>query len=312
MYIRRVNRSFAKNDHMKFKQISMAVTALLVLFSCGQKPQYANQAERLLAELKDPASEYVFVMAHRADWRNWPENSLEAIESAIEMGCDILELDVAMTRDSQLVLSHDATLDRMTNGHGKISDYTLEELKQLKLRHPHGVITENLRIATLKEALKLCEGRALIQIDHGWDLYDEVLRDAEEVGLKDLIIMKGRTFVDRKELMYAPQLSVPAQQGYTLFNQYKEAGIVPPCYEIVFNELTPEVEQFAKEIVASGSRVWVGTMWKAADGGYDDDRAALSGDPDKIYGRLLDMGCSILMTDRPAQVIASLERLGRR
>ena len=47
-------------------------------------------------------------------------------------------------------------------------------------------------------------------------------------------------------------------------------------------------------------------------GGYDDDRAALSCDPDKIYGRLLDMGCSILMTDRPAQVIASLERLGRR
>ena len=82
MYIRRVNRSFAKNDHMKFKQISMAVTALVVLFSCGQKPQYANRAERLLAELKDPASEYVFVMAHRADWRNWPENSLEAIESA--------------------------------------------------------------------------------------------------------------------------------------------------------------------------------------------------------------------------------------
>lgn len=256
-------------------------------------------------------SEYVFVMAHRADWRNWPENSLEAIESAIKMGCDILELDVALTRDSQLVLSHDLTLDRMTNGHGRISDYTLAELKELRLRQPHGVVTENLRIATLKEALKLCEGRALIQVDHGWDLYDEVLRDAREVGLESLIIIKGRTFVDRKELMYAPQLSVPKEQGYKLFGQYKESGIVPTCYEIVFTEQSPEVEAFAKEIVASGSRVWVGTMWKAADGGLDDDRAALSGNPDEIYGNLIEMGCSVIMTDRPAQVIESLHRMGR-
>ena len=144
------------------KNLSIFVfAAALVVTSCAVKPHYANRAERLLAELKDPTSEYVFVMAHRADWRNWPENSLEAIESAIQMGCDILELDVAMTRDSQLVLSHDLTLDRMTNGHGRISDYTLAELKELRLRQPHGVVTENLRIATLKEALKLCEGRAL-------------------------------------------------------------------------------------------------------------------------------------------------------
>ena len=284
---------------------------VLLALSCSKSPEYASRADRLIAELKDPKSDYVMVMAHRADWRNWPENSLEAIESAINMGCDILELDVAMTRDSQLVLSHDNTLDRMTNGHGKIIDHTLAQIKELKMRHPHGVITENVRVATLKEALKVCEGRALIQIDHGWDLYDEVLRDAREVGLEHLIIMKGRTFVDRKEMMYAPQLSVPAEQGYDLFGKYKSAGIVPPCYEIVFKELTPEVEIFAKDIVDSGSRVWVGTMWKSADGGLDDDRAALSGDPDSIYGKLVDMGCSVIMTDRPAQVIQSLHRMGR-
>lgn len=289
----------------------LAIVSLLVVSSCSHGPRYADRAQRLLAELNNPKSDYVMVMAHRADWRNWPENSLEAIESAINMGCDILELDVALTRDSQLVLSHDYTLDRMTTGHGPISDYTLAELKQLLLRHPHGVVTENLHLATLQEALKLCKGRALIQIDHGWDLYDEVLKAAEEVDAKEIIIMKGRTFVDRKELLYGPQLSVPKEQGYTLFGQYKEAGIVPPCYEIVFHVLTPEVEQFAKDIVESGSRVWVGSMWKEADGGLDDDRAALSGNPDEIYGKLVDMGCSIIMTDRPAQVIESLHRMGR-
>ncbi|MBR4755613.1 MAG: glycerophosphodiester phosphodiesterase family protein [Bacteroidales bacterium] len=291
--------------------LGLAIVSSIAISGCSHAPRYTDRAQRLLAELNNPKSDYVMVMAHRADWRNWPENSLEAIESAIDMGCDILELDVALTRDSQLVLIHDNTLDRMTTGHGPVSDYTLAELKELRLRQPHGVVTENLRMATLKEALELCKGRALIQIDHGWDLYDEVLRDAEEVDAKEIIIMKGRTFVDRKELMYAPQLSVPKEQGYTLFGRYKEAGIVPPCYEIVFHVLTPEVEQFAKDIVESGSRVWVGSMWKDADGGLDDDRAALSGNPDEIYGKLVDMGCSIIMTDRPAQVIESLHRLGR-
>ena len=291
--------------------IGLAVAMIFILSSWNHTVHYPDRAHRLLAELKNPQSDYVMVMAHRADWRNWPENSLEAIESAIKMGCDIMELDVALTKDSQLVLIHDNTLDRMTNGHGPVSDYTLSELKTLRLRQPHGVITENIRMATLKEALKVCKGKALIQIDHGWDLYNEVLRDAEEVGLKELIIMKGRNFVDRKELLYAPQLSVPSEQSYTLFGQYKKAGIVPPCYEIVFNELTPKVEQFAKDIIASGSRVWVGSMWKSADGGLDDDRAALSNNPDSIYGKLVDMGCSIIMTDRPAQVIESLHRMGR-
>lgn len=191
---------------MNKRIIILLLTApVLLALSCSKSPEYASRADRLIAELKNPKSDYVMVMAHRADWRNWPENSLEAIESAINMGCDILELDVAMTRDSQLVLSHDNTLDRMTNGHGKIIDHTLAQIK----------------------------------------------------------------------------------------------------------ELTPEVEKFAKDIVDSGSRVWVGTMWKSADGGLDDDRAALSGDPDSIYGKLVDMGCSVIMTDRPAQVIQSLHRLGR-
>ena len=292
-------------------KVAALISAVILSGGCGRTAHYATRADRLLAELNDPTSGYVMVMAHRADWREWPENSLEAIKAAIAMGCDIVELDVALTKDGNLVLSHDATLDRMTNGHGKISDFTLEELKGLRLRHGNGVVTEDLRIATLAEALEVCRGKILIQIDHGWDLYDEVLAVAGKAGLEDHIIMKGRTFVDRKEMKYAPQLSVPDEQAYSLFGQYRDAGVTPPCYEIVFTELTPEVEKFARDIVESGSRVWVGSMWKSADGGLDDDRAARSGDPDAIYGKLVDMGCSIIMTDRPRQVIESLHRLGR-
>ena len=86
--------------------------AAMVIASCAQQSQYANRAEKILAEINDPNSDYVVVISHRGDWRNWPENSIPAIESIIKMGVDMMELDVKMTKDSVLVLMHDKTIDR--------------------------------------------------------------------------------------------------------------------------------------------------------------------------------------------------------
>ena len=62
--------------------------AALMAVSCAPKEQYANRAEKILAEINDPNSEYVVVISHRGDWRNYPENSIPAIESMIRMGVD--------------------------------------------------------------------------------------------------------------------------------------------------------------------------------------------------------------------------------
>ena len=106
----------------------------VALAACTNEPQYANRAEKILAEMNDPASDYVIVASHRGDWRNYPENSIPAIESVIRMGVDILEIDLKMTKDSVLVLSHDKTIDRMLNGKGLVSDFTLDSLKTFKLK----------------------------------------------------------------------------------------------------------------------------------------------------------------------------------
>lgn len=63
--------------------------------------------------------DYVFVTAHRGDWIFAPENSLKALENAITLGVDIMETDVWLTKDDQLVIMHDKTLDRTTNGTGR-------------------------------------------------------------------------------------------------------------------------------------------------------------------------------------------------
>ena len=69
----------------------------------------------------------MLVAAHRGDWRNYPENSLMAFQSAIDMGVDIIEVDLNISKDGVVVIMHDQTLDRTTNAKGKPSDYTFEE-----------------------------------------------------------------------------------------------------------------------------------------------------------------------------------------
>ena len=77
-----------------------------------------------MRNLHDKNSQYVFVIAHRGDWRNAPENSIQCIENAIAMGADMVELDIQQTKDNNFICMHDATLDRTSTGKGAIKHYT--------------------------------------------------------------------------------------------------------------------------------------------------------------------------------------------
>jgi len=81
----------------------------------------------------------VLSVAHRGAWRYGPENSLLAIAAAIELGVDVVEVDVALTKDKVLVLSHDETVNRCVSGvTGKVSDYTWEELSGMSVEPSQG------------------------------------------------------------------------------------------------------------------------------------------------------------------------------
>ena len=92
----------------------------------------------VLAIWTEPVSDHPFftkkgveVIAHRGGWRLWPENTLYAFQHAVDLGVDMLELDIHSTKDGHLVILHDADVDRTTNGAGRVNDFTLAELKQL-------------------------------------------------------------------------------------------------------------------------------------------------------------------------------------
>lgn len=94
------------------------------------------------------------VAGHRGYSSAYPENTLLAFQEAFQLGVDMVEFDLQLSKDGAVIVMHDQTLDRTTNGHGRLSDYSLAELKQLDAGSWFGSAFEGLKIPTLKE---LCE-----------------------------------------------------------------------------------------------------------------------------------------------------------
>ena len=95
------------------------------------------------------------VVAHRGCRSLYPENTLEGFRKAIKLGVDAIEFDVHPTRDGKLVITHDNTLERCSNGTGMVHDHTLEELKALDFGSWKGEQFRGTQIPTLEEALNL-------------------------------------------------------------------------------------------------------------------------------------------------------------
>ena len=258
---------------------------MLVCSCVEQQPQYANRTEKILAEINDPNSDYVVVISHRGDWRNYPENSIPAIESVIRMGVDMMELDVKMTKDSVLVLMHDQTINRMTNGKGLVKDFTYDSLMTFKLRRAHNVTTDSLRIPTLREALLCCKDRILVNVDHAYPYYKEIVELTEELGVTGQVLMKGKSNIDKvnedmskheNNLLYMPIIDINTPKGQALFAEYQERGVVPMAYEVCWQYPGEDIDNCAAKILETGSKLWVNTLWPTLCGGSGKAFAACS------------------------------------
>jgi glycerophosphoryl diester phosphodiesterase len=105
------------------------------------------------------------ISGHRGGMtKGCPENSIETFENTLRHTPAFFEVDPRLTRDSVIVLLHDATLDRTTNGKGKLSDYTWEEVKKLRLKDKEGNLT-SFRIPTLEEAIRWSKGKTVLNLD---------------------------------------------------------------------------------------------------------------------------------------------------
>jgi len=150
----------------------------------------------------------VVVIAHRGFSGAAPENTLAAFSKAIETGCDMIEMDVQLSRDGEVVVIHDDTLDRTTNGKGKVSQHTLQDLKTFDAGLWFSPQFTEERIPALKEVLKLTCGKIPLAIelkkgDLGqytiFDLADRALAEVEKAGCLDQVVFSSfdRTALER-------------------------------------------------------------------------------------------------------------------
>lgn len=157
---------------MKHKQFNFLFPALILLLfnQCVQSREKSPESVD-----KVPLQEFfkytgdgsVIISGHRGTWRDsdYPDNSLEGLQYAAELVPDIFfEVDPRLTKDSVIVLMHDATLERTSNGVGKLADYTFSALDSIRLKDDRGNITA-FKIPTLEEAIRWSIGKAVLNLD---------------------------------------------------------------------------------------------------------------------------------------------------
>ena len=125
----------------------------------------------------------MILTGHRGAAKLEPENTLLSIQKAIDLGVDQIEIDVHLTRDQHLVVIHDVTVDRTTDGDGAIADFTLAEVKQLDAG-------KGERIPTLQEVIDLVRGKVILQIElKGPGTAEPVIETVKQNSLENGVLL---------------------------------------------------------------------------------------------------------------------------
>ncbi len=138
---------------------------------------------------------HLAVIAHRGYHLHVPENSIASIEQAIKVGVDFVEIDLRTTKDGYLVLSHDGSVNRMTDGKGNVRDLTLAQIQSLTLHSPDSTDKNVYTIPQFKEVLAACKGRINIYLDFKEADVKETYRQIKEAGMEKQIVV----YINRPE-----------------------------------------------------------------------------------------------------------------
>ncbi len=140
---------------------------------------------RNTTELKDyfkyTGNDIPIVSGHRGGTtKGYPENCIPTLENTLKYTPAFFEIDPRMTKDGLVVLMHDATLERTTNGTGKVSDYTYAQLQEFRLKDPEGNVT-NYRIPLLRDVIKWSKGKTVLNLDHkdvSLEMTEKIIKEA--------------------------------------------------------------------------------------------------------------------------------------
>jgi len=238
----------------------------------------------------------MIVIAHRGAHADAPENTLAALRKAAELGCDYAEMDVRQTKDGELVLMHDSTVDRTTNGSGEISAMTLEEVRRLRVGPKNDKRAEQEMVPTFDEAIAACHGRIKAYVDHKGGDPKAIIETLEKHKMLQDAVIYGQPDRLREFRKLRPSIRILCKRP----EKREELG------RVIAN-LKPDMFDghyltWSRDHVAAAHRngvhVWVDAL----------------GPPDGPIGYMMaaSMGVDAIQTDHPDRLIAWLKQSGRR
>ncbi len=292
--------------------IAFAIFTFLNLRLDAQQDPAATRLNQLISN----RSGTVFVAAHRGDWRDAPENSIQSLKWASNLGVDIVEFDLKQTKDGQLVVMHDKAVDRTTTGHGLVSDLTLEDVKRLKLRAGTGHPTV-YKVPTFAEELAAArQNHVILDIDTGWDYYKDVLAQVRAAHEMDQVIVNVFHNTSLTELENSvgnipddvtimEVVNMERPDAETIIRSYARHGrtIIQCDFKDASVSSVQQMPQYRKT-----TPIWTNGLWPEQNGGHDDDAALDPGPPDQAWGWLVSQGANVIQTDRPREIIEYLRQ----
>ena len=290
-----------------------AVLACLLL-ACGQSgaadgsaPKLhridAQTAQGLKALFGFTGQPLPLVSGHRGGpQKGYPENCIPTFEQTLQHTFAMLEVDPRYTKDGAIVLFHDATLDRTSTGRGKLTDFNLAELKQLRLKDPDGNVTE-FQLPTLDEALVWARGKAILVLDQKDVPVAVRVKKIEEHKAEGHAMLIVNTFKDAQACYAANtnimmEVMIPNRAKFAEFEQLA----IPWRNVVAFvGHVPPEDVQLYEMIHAKGAHCMIGTS-RNLDRQFIRKEVADLKQLEPAYRNFLRLGADLVETDIPAHL----------
>ncbi|MCK9412798.1 MAG: glycerophosphodiester phosphodiesterase family protein [Prolixibacteraceae bacterium] len=281
---------------MNNKSKLLALSALLLLLSLAPDSRFKTT----LTNFHDANAKYIMVAAHRSAHNGHPENSISALKHAIEIGVDIAELDVKVTKDSVVVLMHDGKIDRTTNGKGNPENYTLAELKKFRLKMDDGTLT-NETIPTFEDFLNIAKGKIMVDIDIKTSHLKPVVDAVKRTKTQDQVFYFDNDYDALKKVRSMDKTSLFMPRAYNYKMADSALKIFSP--KVIHIDETYYTPELTKLIRGKNARIWINAL------GEPDDLIR-KGEIEKAIDQILKYRANIIQTDEPEKVLEYLRSKG--
>ncbi len=297
---------------MKFFKNCMVCKALFAYLLFTANAAYTQQTAKHYLNIKSNKDLKEFfkytpdriplICGHRGGAQNlFPENSIAGLDYILTKMPAFFEIDPRLTKDSVAVVLHDATLDRTTTGAGKLSDYTWDEIKKLKLKDKKGLPTE-FGVHTLEEVLNWAKGKTILMIDKK-DVPREMLYEIiKKTNAQDHVLISAYTPEDA--LFYHQKDKSLMFEAFILNKErlkaFEDTNI--PWGNMVAYLSGPKEPEFYDELRRRNVMTFVYTAKNV-------DKIKDKGLRKKGYKEVLNRGADIILTDRAEEAFEAIQEL---